>query len=253
MPKGERDEFVRQMRNDILTGVMNEDYDLFLQFAADNDTYIRKNAYMALASAYRDVKDSRASIREFLSREMENLNEFVRQTVVYTLGEIGRFYAANVMDMLGNAIQYVSSDKRMRSAVVGSLKRIGEKNPAPALEFARKFLDHPDPTIRKEVIHGIELRGRTNPEEVLPILRDAQHDTDAKVRNMIVHVIAQISYKEGCLETVLAAIRDWDNIPLVQKTLEEIVEVHWRYAKFSAMTPQEAEQYIRNNFPDFFS
>ncbi|HMF34215.1 MAG TPA: HEAT repeat domain-containing protein, partial [Candidatus Lokiarchaeia archaeon] len=223
----------------------------FTQYAADADTYIRKNAYLALGLAYRGYADLQASILELLRSLFYDPNPFIRQTVVYTLGEIGRLDADSITEMLEEALN--DEGRPVRSAVVGALKRIGEKDPDAAITFARKFLFHPNPTVRKEIIHGIELRGRTHPEDVLPLLQDAQHDPDAKVRKMVIHVLAQVSYKEGCLETVLATLRTWDNVPLVQKALEEIVAVHGRYAKFSALTPQDAEQYIRDNFPDIFS
>lgn len=250
LPKSERNHFVQVMRARILTGVEEGDSGPFQQYAADSDTYIRKNAYTALGLAFRDLFE----LREVILRQLESLEQdadsFVRQTVVYALGEIGRIDADCITAQLERAL--ADPTPPVRAAVVGALKRIGEKNPQPALAFARKFLHHKDPTIRRQVIHGIELRGRTHPEDVLPILQDAQQDPSVKVRSMIIHVLAQVSYKEGCLETVLAALKEWENSSLVEKALQEIMAVYGRYAKFSAISPAEAEQAIRTNFPDLF-
>ncbi len=83
-------------------------------------------------------------------------------------------------------------------------------------EILAKFLNHPGPKIRREMIHGIELRGRTHPEEVLPLLAEVQHDPNKKIREMVVHVLGQISYKKGCLEKVVGALKIWENRELVQ-------------------------------------
>ena len=45
------------------------------------------------------------------------------------------------------------------NAVIGALKQMGQKNPEPTFNFARKHLHDEDPQIRREIIHGIELRG----------------------------------------------------------------------------------------------
>ena len=56
-----------------------------------------------------------------------------------------------------------------------------------------------------------------------------QHQETARVRNTLVHVIGQ-------------------NKQLVADALEEIIDVHYRYRNFSALTQEEARQYIANNF-----
>jgi hypothetical protein len=64
----------------------------------------------------------------------------------------------------------------VRNAVIGSIKKMEEKNPLPVLSFAKQFLNHEDPEIRREIIHGIELRGRTHPQDILPLLKELQFD-----------------------------------------------------------------------------
>ena len=124
---------------------------------------------------------------------------------------------------------------------------MGEKNPKPTLEFAKKYLHHDDPKIRQEIIHGIELRGRTHPEDILPLLKEVQNDKNRGVRKKIIHVIAQISYKKDCLEKVISDLNNWENKDLIKEAIEEIIDVHQRYAKFCSKTPTEAQEYINNN------
>jgi hypothetical protein len=61
---------------------------------------------------------------------------------------------------------------------------------------------------------------------------------------MIVHVLGQISYKKGCLEKVISALRTWENREIVEKALKEILDVHKRYERFSAKSYCEARDYI---------
>ncbi len=137
----------------------------------------------------------------------------------------------------------------MRNAVIGSVKKMGEVNPAPVLAWARLYLHHEDKEIRREICHGIELRGRRYPEDILPMLQELQHDKTARVRNTLVHVIGQIAYKKGCLQTVVAHLKTWENKKLVADALEEIIDVHDRYKNFTVFSQADAEHYIRQHYP----
>ena len=136
----------------------------------------------------------------------------------------------------------------VRNAVIGSIKKMGEKNPGPVLKYAKRFLHHQDKEIRREICHGIELRGRKHPQDILPLLRELQHDKTARVRNTLVHVLGQIAYKKGCLETVVADLKTWENKELLKDAIEEIIDVHDRYKDFAIKTQKEAIAYIEKNF-----
>ena len=135
----------------------------------------------------------------------------------------------------------------VRNAVIGSIKKMGEKNPKPVLAFAKKYLHHGDKEIRREICHGIELRGRKYPQDILPLLRELQDDKTKRVRSTLVHVLGQIAYKKGCLEIVVADLRSWHNKDLVADALAEIIDVHDRYQDFAAMTQDQARDYILKN------
>src|SRR6185436_1544028 len=96
------------------------------------------------------------------------------------------------------------------------------------IEWSRTYLHHPDKEIRREVCHGIELRGRTHPQDILHLLRELQDDKTKRVRWTLVHVIGQVSYKKGCLETVIKDILTWENKQLIADAIEEIIDVHHR-------------------------
>jgi HEAT repeat protein len=200
-----------------------------------------------MARVYHNDQDLRESILTLLKELFQDKEEKIRQTVVYTLGEIGRKMDA---DKIVGLLEQALEDKHhsVRNALVGALKRMGEKNPKPTLEFAKRFLHHPDPKVRQEIVHGIELRGRTHPEEVLPLLAEVQDDQNTKVQKKIIHVLAQISYKKGCLEKVISALKSWKNKELVEKALEEILEVHKRYKNFSTKSYKDAKEFIENQF-----
>lgn len=136
----------------------------------------------------------------------------------------------------------------VRNAVIGSIKKMGEKNPTPVLSWAKKYLHHPDKEVRREICHGIELRGRKYPQDILPLLKELQHDPTARVKNTLIHVLGQIAYKKGCLETVVKTLNTWSNKELVEKALDEIVDVHHRYKSFAVLTQKQAIAYIDQNY-----
>ena len=135
----------------------------------------------------------------------------------------------------------------VRNAVIGSIKKMGEKNPRPVLAWTKKYLHHADKEIRREICHGIELRGRTHPEDILPMLKELQFDKTRRVKNTLVHVLGQISYKKGCLEKVITDLKSWQNKEVVQLAIDEIIDVHDRYKDFAVLSQQEAINYIKKS------
>ncbi len=123
---------------------------------------------------------------------------------------------------------------------------MGAVNPIPVLAWAQLYLQHPDKEIRREICHGIELRGREHPEDILPLLQQLENDSTARVRNTLVHVIGQIAYKKGCLEIVIAHLKNWSNTALVAQAIDEIIDVHHRYSDFSFYTQEQAIVYIKS-------
>ena len=217
------------------------------EYAADADTYIRKNAYQSLGKLYYELPELKKNILDVIKTMLDDADEKVRQTAVYALGEIGKKDANEILSMLEAGL--ADAHHSVRNAVIGSLKQMGEKNPKPTVEFAKKFLHHPDPEIRRQVVHGIELRGRTHPEDVLPLLAEVQYEEHKRVKPIIIHVITQISYKKGCLEKVIPELKTWENKMLVDEAFDAILKMYEEYDGKFANSYKEAKEYIETQIP----
>jgi len=242
LSKEERQKLVLKMQKLIKNYLESDQYEKILNYASDDDFYIRKNTYLILGRLYGDNKVLNEKILNTAKNLLDDKNENVRQTAVYTFSEIGKNDAANATKYLEIALN--DDHHVVKNAIMGALKQMGQKNPVPTLEFAKKFIHSDNPEIRRIIIHGIELRGRTHPQDILPLLEEMQYEKSKRVRDMVIHVIGQISYKKGCLETVISSLKKWKNKELVEDALKEIIDVHKRY-KFAAKSPEEAEDYIK--------
>jgi HEAT repeat protein len=246
LSKEERLNLDFKIKNAIISDINNNRIANTLSYFSDNDTYVRKSAYLAFRDIYLNKKISVESLIIYLEQFKNNANELVRQATVNAFGEIGKYEP----DLVIKNIEDFLTDEhhKVRNAVIGTLKKVGEKQPKQVLDLANKHLDNPDPEIRRQVLHGIELYGRTHPKEVLPLLKHLQYEKIARVRNMVIHIVGQIAYKKGCLEIVLEDLKTWKNKFLVEKILLEIIEVHGRYEDFSEFKQNEVIQFISNSF-----
>ena len=246
LSKLERDQKVALINQEIATDLSEGITDNIINYFSDEDTYIRKTAYLAIGKIFYAKPKLQPEIFSVLKTLMHCEDELIRQTVVNAAGEIGKFHFDKIQYIMDAGL--FDAHHRVRNAVIGSIKKMGEKNPIPVLEWAKAYLRHPDKEIRREICHGIELRGRTHPQDVLPLLKVLEFDETRRVSDTLIHVIGQIAYKNGCLKTVVAHLNTWQNKPLVQKALDEIVDVHDRYKKFAVLSQQEAIDYIDANY-----
>jgi HEAT repeat protein len=253
-----RAKLVEQIETEIYQDLLKRASDHIHKYFIDEDTYIRKSAYLAIGRIYFNYREVKETVIDVLAKLFNDPDFKVRQTVINALGEIGKREDKNVWDVFEKGLK--DQHHSVRNAVIGSLKKMGEKNPKPVLSFSKKHLHNPNPEIRRQVIHGVELRGRTHPEEVLPLLKEVQDEQNdqglfvldqpkyKRVRNIVVHVIGQISYKKDCLEKVIAEIKTWNNKHLVNDAIKEILETHKSYEKFSEKSYNEAQEYLNKNF-----
>ena len=246
LSKEQRVKLVEEINANILSEIKSKKQTHILTYFSDEDTYIRKTAYLAIGKIYKAEENLRLAILGLLEKLFKSDNEKIRQTVVNAAGEIGMKDFSPIQGFMEQGL--FDKHHSVRNAVIGSIKKMSEKNPKPVLNFAKKYLNHEDKEIRREICHGIELRGRTHPQDILPLLKELQHDKTAMVSNTLVHVIGQIAYKKGCLETVVADLKTWENKELVRNALDEIVDVHERYKNFSVKTQAEAIKYIAKHF-----
>lgn len=243
LSKPERTELVEKIKQNILRDLTNSRTTTIIKYFSDEDTYIRKSAYLSMGRIFFENKELQGKIIHCLENLFNNEGFKVRQTVINSAGEIGKRNFKIVQHFFDRGL--FDKHHSPRNAVIGSIKKMGVINPKPVLAWAKKYLHHEDKEIRREICHGIELRGREYPEDILFLLRELQHDETARVRNTLIHVIGQIAYKKGCIQKVVAHLTTWENKTLVAEALEEIIDVHHRYRNFSAMTQDEAKQYIK--------
>jgi hypothetical protein len=242
LPRYERAVRTLEISGNIFNELKTQHLHQTLLYFADTDTYIRKVAYVETGKIYRLHRELRSILLQLLRQLLSDADFKVRQTAINAAGEIGKFDFEAVEHFFD--IGLFDSHHSPRNAVIGSIKKMGEKNPGPVLAWCKKYLHHPDKEIRREICHGIELRGRTHPQDILPMLRELQWDTTKRVYTTLVHVIGQIAYKKGCLATVTETLLTWENKKLVAEAWVEILVIHDRYRNFSYLTTAEAQQYI---------
>jgi HEAT repeat protein len=246
LSKPERVKIVGQLSDDILSGIQNNILNKIISYFSDEDTYIRKAGYQAIGKIFIKHTDLQPGIIKLLKTLFNSENEKVRQSAINAAGEIGMKEFERVEWFFDQGL--LDTHHSVRNAVIGSVKKMSEKNPEPVLKWAEQYLNHPDKEIRREVCHGIELRGRTHPQDILPLLKKLQDDKTSRVRNTLVHVLGQISYKKGCLEKVIAELNSWENKELTDDAIEEIINVHDRYKDFAVLTQQQAVDYISKHY-----
>lgn len=242
LDKTSRADLVKLIKKRLLADLEQKQTTYLEEYAADEDTYIRKSAYLSLGRIYFEQPQLQTTLLATLNRLLLSPDFKIRQTMINAAGEIGKQQFERVQAIFESAL--FDPHHAPRNAVIGSIKKMGEVNPVPVLHWAEQYLEHPDKEIRREICHGIELRGRKHPLDILPLLQRLEWDKTTRVRNTLVHVIGQIAYKKGCLEAVTGHLHSWQNKALVKDALEEIIDVHYRYRDFSFYTQDEARSYI---------
>lgn len=223
MKKDERKKYNEYIYIDILSAIESNNLENLYQYSSNEDTYIRKATYQTIARLFKNKTNLTYKIIETLNKLYQSNIEMVRQTAINAAGEVG-IYNFELVEHLFDVALF-DSHHSVRNAVIGSVKKMSEKNSIPILLWAKKYLLHSDKEVRREICHGIELRGRTHPQDILPLLKELQYDTTNRVKTTLIHVLGQISYKKGCLETVISHLNNWENKELIYKAVDEIIDV----------------------------
>jgi len=145
LSKEERIELVQKMELEVKSDLNNSLNGNIFQYASDDDTYIRKNLYLILSRLYLNEPDFKEKVTESTKSLYQSSDEKQRQTAVYVWGEIGKIDFDAVVLFLEKALN--DNSKKVKSSIMGSLKKMGDKNPQPTLNFAQKFINHPDPEL----------------------------------------------------------------------------------------------------------
>lgn len=244
LPAPERKRLYARMERGITRDISAGRSDTIEKYASNEDTYIRKNCYLILGRLYYADVTARKQVLTTLDELSRSADPLIRQTAVFALGEIGKQDFNTVEQRLSSFLR--ETHPAVKKGLTGAIKQMGEKNPRPVFAWARAGLSGFDADLKTRILHGLELRGRTHPEDLLPVLkRVLTEDADRKTGRMVVHIVGQISYKKGCLEKVLDELDTWEDKELVAECAGEIIDVHKRYARFSAVTPREAARYVR--------
>lgn len=246
LSKEERNLLVEKINQNIEVDLNQSKTDNIRNYFSDDDTYIRKTGYLAIGKIFYAQPQLQIKIISTLKQLFKSDDELIRQTVVNAAGEIGKFHFDKIQEFMD--VGLFDDHHRVRNAVIGSIKKMSERNSIPVLAWAKTYLKHENKEIRREICHGIELRGRTHPQDILPLLKALEFDETRRVSDTLIHVLGQIAYKRGCLKTVVTHLNTWQNKDLVQNALDEIVDVHHRYKKFAILTQQEAIDYIDANY-----
>jgi hypothetical protein len=245
----ERKKLNEQMEEDILQDLSSDKTGNIQKHASDADTYIRKSCYLILGRLYKTDERISEKILSAIDLLSQSDNEKIRQTAVYALGEIGKLDFSAVDTRLEAFLQ--ETHHSVKNGLTGAIKQIGEKNPEPVFVWVKEKIKNCNVDMRKRILHGLELRGRTHPEELLPVIKDiAQEKLDKETEKMLIHIIGQISYKKGCIEKVVAELKTWKDKAFIAACGKEIIEVHKSYERFSALSHQEAEEYLAENFSE---
>lgn len=245
LTKQERTTFRAKVAEELLISVQKNAQASDLPYISASDTYVRKVTYEAIGHIHKSNPSLRKNVIAFVNQIFKSDDQLARQTTTNAMGEIG----VHDPEVIGDFFDKASEDDspKVRNAVIGSLKKIGQKHPGVAVEFAKRNVNNPNEEARRIAMHGLELRGRTNPEEILPTLKLFQKESKARLKKMLVHVVGQSSYKKGCLETVLTELKTW-NHDVVALALKEIYAVHVYYAGFSYYDSEQAREMMLSEF-----
>lgn len=251
LTKEERIALVDKIHREIEKNLTKDQTERILIYFSDGDTYIRKTGYLSIGKIFYNQRELRNKIIKVLATLLQSEEPKVRQTAVNAAGEIGKCHFNLAREFFD--VSLFDEHHSVRNAVIGSMKKMAQVNPLPILAWSETYLSHPNKEVRREICHGLELRGRTHPQDILPLLKRLEFDETKRVSDTLVHVLGQISYKNGCLQTVVSHLKTWKNKELVQKAMDEIVDVHNRYKSFAVLSQQQVIEYIDKNYSNEYN
>ena len=137
LSKNERSDLVATISNNILHELKGKQLKKTLAYFADEDTYIRKSSYLSLGRIYLANKELQLKIIKALDKLLQEDDPKIRQTVINAAGEIGKKDFEVVQHIFDKGL--FDKHHSPRNAVIGSIKKMGEVNPKPVLQWAKKY------------------------------------------------------------------------------------------------------------------
>src|ERR1039458_10278964 len=89
LSKEERSKLVDEMNANILSELRTKKDNGIQAYFSDEDTYIRKTAYLTVGKLFHAKEKLQAAILKLLEKLYKSTNEKIRQTVINAAGEIG--------------------------------------------------------------------------------------------------------------------------------------------------------------------
>src|ERR1700756_980202 len=138
LTKEERVKLVEQINQQILSGIEKNKASVLVKYFEDEDTYIRKTAYLAIGKIYKQRTALQTKIITLLTELLKEEDAKIRQTCINAAGEIGIKDFKTVEWFFDTGL--FDTHHSVRNAVIGSVKKMSEKNPKPTLVWAKKYL-----------------------------------------------------------------------------------------------------------------
>jgi len=124
--KQERAHFVAAISNDILTELKTAQLKKTVAYFGNEDTYIRKSAYLSGGRSYFTNKMLQPKIIKTPGILLLHDDFKIRQTVINSAGEIGKTDFENVQQFFDKAL--FDKHHSPRNAVIGSIKKMQAHN-----------------------------------------------------------------------------------------------------------------------------
>lgn len=127
LSKQERAKVVADISSNLLNELERGELKRMIQYFSDEDTYIRKSAYLSLGKIYLAKAVFRSAIITVLETLFLEEDFKIRQTVINAAGEIGKSDFECVRHFFEKGL--FDGHHSVRNAVIGSIKKMAEVNP----------------------------------------------------------------------------------------------------------------------------
>ena len=124
LPKSEREKVVERINQQLRTDFQKKKSGKLLLYFSDEDTYIRKTAYLCTGRLYFSEPELQENVLLLLKQLLGHKDFKVRQTVINAAGEIAKKEFEQVQDFFDTGL--FDAHHSPRNAVIGSIKKLGK-------------------------------------------------------------------------------------------------------------------------------
>ena len=141
LSKQEREDVVKNIAATILKELQSGKSTKTIKYFQDDDTYIRKAAYLSIGRIYFAHKNLAATIIQALDHLLQENDFKIRQTVINAAGEIGKKDFSVVQHFFDNGL--FDKHHSPRNAVIGSIKKNGGSKSQTCFEMGEEIPSSP--------------------------------------------------------------------------------------------------------------